>query len=182
MKRSGDEKMMHLEPAIRAEWDHFFLTVNEQEDWITPMLLSVEGVNTCEAFWKPGGSAASIADIVLHVTGWLENTLQNVLGLREQENEDWPEPGEPGEESWAEMRSRLRATVADLSRALHNLGLEELYSPPTERKSRRSTMLTNILVHNAYHAGQIVKLRQAFAATEAGGSPVEASLHPVQGA
>ena len=60
----------------------------------------------------------------------------------------------------------LKATVADLSRALHNLSLEELYHPPRGKESRRSTMLTNIFVHSAYHAGQIVKLRQAHSALE----------------
>ena len=158
--------MTTLEPIIKSEWDHFFDIVHTEEDWITPLLNSLDGVNAQEAFWRPGGTVASIADIVLHTNGWLEQTLRGVLGMPEQDNTDWPEPPEATEANWLELTNRLKSTIGDLSRALHNLSLEELYNPPQGRKSRRSTMLTNILVHSAYHAGQIVKLRQAIAVTE----------------
>ena len=155
-----------IEPFIKPEWEHFFNIVNTEEDWITPLLNSIDGVNAREAFWRPGGSVASIADISLHVTGWLEETLRSVLGMPEQENEDWPAAPEATESNWRAMIDRLKLTVADLSRALHNLSLEELYGAPKGRESKRSTLITNILVHNAYHAGQIVKLRQAYVALE----------------
>jgi uncharacterized damage-inducible protein DinB len=159
--------MNTLEPLIKSDWDHFFDIVHTEEDWITPLLNSIDGVSAREAFWRPGGSVASIADIVLHTNGWLESTLRAVLGMPEQDNEDWPDAPEATQANWTGLVDRLKLTVADLSRALHNLALEELYSPPKGRESRRSTMLTNILVHSAYHAGQVVKLRQAYAATEA---------------
>ena len=158
--------MTTIEPLIKPEWDHFFAIVNTQEDWITPLLNSIDGVKAREAFWRPGGSVASIADVVLHVSGWLEQTLRGVLGMPEQENEDWPAPPESTDANWRAILDRLKLTVADLSRALHNLSLEELYGTPKGRESKRSTMITNILVHNAYHAGQIVKLRQAYVALE----------------
>lgn len=160
-------QMTSIEPFIKPEWDHFFDIVNTKDDWITPLLNSIDGVNAREAFWRPGGNVASVGDIVLHATGWLEQTLRSVLGMPEQENEDWPAPPEPTEANWRGMLDRLKLTVADLSRALHNLSLEELYGAPKGSESKRSTMITNILVHNAYHAGQIVKLRQAYAALEA---------------
>jgi hypothetical protein len=159
--------MTTIEPLIKPEWEHFFNIVNTEEDWITPLLNSIDGVNAREAFWRAGGNVASIADITLHTNGWLEQTLRAVLGMPEQENEDWPSAPEATESNWRAMVERLKLTVADLSRALHNLSLEELYGAPKGRKSKRSTLLTNILVHNAYHAGQIVKLRQACASLEA---------------
>ena len=158
--------MTSIEPLIKPEWDHFFNIVNTEEDWITPLLNSIDGVNAREAFWRPGGDVASIADITIHTNGWLEQTLRGILGMPEQENEDWPTPPESTEANWRGMLDRLKLTVADLSRALHNLSLEELYGAPKGRESKRSTMITNILVHNAYHAGQIVKLRQAYVALE----------------
>lgn len=160
--------MISIEPLIKPEWDHFFNIVNTEEDWITPLLNSIDGVKAREAFWRPGESVASIADITLHTNGWLEQTLRAVLGMPEQENEDWPSAPEATESNWRATIDRLKLTVADLSRAVHNLSLEELYGTPKGKESKRSTMITNILVHNAYHAGQIVKLRQAYAALEAG--------------
>lgn len=156
--------MTTLEPIIKSEWRHFFEVAHTEEDWITPLLLSIEGLSAREAFWRPGSAVASIADIVLHANGWLEQTLRGVLGMPEGENEDWPLAPEATETNWQTIVELLKGTVADLSRALHNLSLEELYNPPKGRESRRSTMLTNILVHSAYHAGQIVKLRQVCAA------------------
>jgi hypothetical protein len=164
--------MIAIEPLIKPEWEHFFNVVNSEEDWIIPLLSSIDGVNGQEAFWRPGESVASIAEITLHATGWLEETLRAILGMPEKENEDWPAAPEPSEANWRAMTEKLKLTVADLSRALHNLSLEELYGAPKGRTSKRSTLLTNILVHNAYHAGQIVKLRQTHGARAAVGGPV----------
>ena len=155
--------MSEFADSVRKEWGHFFTIVHTEDDWIIPLLSAVDGVTADQAFWRPGGEVASIADIALHASGWLGATLQALLGLPETDNVDWPEPAATSEAAWAEIVSHLKETVADLSRALHNLSLEELYAPPAGRQSQRGTLLTNILVHNAYHAGQIVKLRQAHA-------------------
>ncbi len=155
---------MHtLEPVIKSEWDHFFAAVNTEEDWITPLLNAVDGVEAEAALWKPAGEIASIAEIVAHVNGHLEATLRAVLGMADQDYDDWPPLIGTGESAWTTLVERLKLTVADLHRALHNWSLDEIYGVPRGKESKRSTMVTNILVHNAYHAGQIVKLRQAFA-------------------
>lgn len=160
--------MNEFNATIKGDWDHFFTIVNEEEGWIVPLLSAVDGVTFEQAFWRPAGKVSSIVDITLHATGWLNATLQNVLGLPEVDNEDWPEPPAPSAEAWSEAVARLKRTIADLSRALHNLSLEELYGVPSGRDSKRSTMITDILVHSAYHAGQIVKLRQTQAVLGAG--------------
>lgn len=160
--------MKQLEPLIKSEWGHFYDAVNTEEDWITPLIESVEGVGAPEAFWRPSGEVASIAEIIAHVSGHLEATLRAVLGMPDQDYSDWPETGPADQAQWQGMVERLKLTVADLHRALHNWELEEIYAIPTGRQSRRSTMLTNILVHNAYHAGQIIKLRQAFVSQREG--------------
>jgi len=152
---------------VKSEWNHFFAIVNTDDDWIVPMLHAVEGVTAEEAFWRPGGAVASIADISLHATGWLEATLRELMGLPSEQNVDWPPAPEPDENAWQAISKRLRDTIGELSRALYNLKLDQLLSSPGANGETRSTLLTNILVHTAYHAGQIVKLRQAFAATAA---------------
>lgn len=155
--------MNTLSIAVKSDWDHFYAIVHTEDDWITPLLNAVEGIGVEEAFWRPGGEVASIADIVVHLTGHFEATLRSVLGMAEQDYEDWPATPEPSAASWQSLMDRLKLTVADLNRALHNWSFEEIYGVPRGHEARRSTMMTNILVHNAYHAGQIVKLRQAFA-------------------
>jgi hypothetical protein len=158
--------MNTLEPEIQAAWHHFFEVVHTEEDWITPLLNSIDGVDATAAFWRPAGEVASTAAIVAHVTGHLEATLRAVLGMADQDYEDWPETPAPTDANWRAMRERLLLVVSDLRRALHNWSLEEIYGKPKGRQSKRSTMVTDILVHNAYHAGQIVKLKQAYAASK----------------
>jgi hypothetical protein len=98
------------------------------------------------------------------------------MGTAEGKNEDWPNPPAPSEQAWEDMQQGLKGTICDLSRALHNLSLEELYSQPNGGELKRSTTLTDIFVHSAYHAGQIVKLRQIYAALNIAVEPVGASL------
>ncbi len=156
--------MSDFATSVKQDWDHFFTIVTREDGWITPLLSSVDGVTYDEAFWKVGTGVASIAAITMHATGWLESTLNGVLGLPEIDNTDWPEAPAASDQALSDIKERLHRAVMDLSRALHNLKLEELYGAPEGAESKRSTMLTDILVHSAYHAGQIVKLRQAYAA------------------
>lgn len=149
---------------LKSEWDHFFAIVNTDDDWIVPMLRALEGVSAEQAFWRPGDRVASIVDITLHATGWLEATLCELLRLPAPGNEDWPPAPSPSEDAWRAISQKMRDVIGELSRAMHGLKLEELLSSPGSDSSTRSTLLTNILVHNAYHAGQIVKLRQSFEA------------------
>ncbi len=153
--------MPAIETNLKSEWDHFFAIVNTDTDWITPLMGAIDGVTPGQAFWKPGPNVASIAEIALHANGWLETTLREILGAPFQDNVDWPTAPAPSEASWESIAARLRSTVGDLSRALHNLELEELLSNPPGSSESRSSALTSILVHNAYHSGQIVKLRQS---------------------
>ena len=126
-----------------------------------------------EAAAHPIPDAHSIWEIVLHMTGWL-NELRRRLGGREPdmpEAGDWPEPGETSEAAWQRDRSSLETSVTELLRALSALREEDLDRMGGSIAERRNpalgtgvthrAMVNGIVQHNAYHSGQIALLRKA---------------------
>lgn len=119
----------------------------------------------------PGGH--SIWEIVLHMTGWL-NEVRRRLGGRPPdmpEEGDWPEPGETSEAAWQRDRSRLEEAVKNLLDALSVLQEEDLdrmggsiaetRNPALGTGVTHRAMVNGIVQHNAYHSGQIALLRKA---------------------
>ena len=126
-----------------------------------------------EAAAHPIPGAHSIWEIVLHMTGWL-NEVRRRLGGRPPdmpEKGDWPEPGETSEAAWQRDRSRLEEAVTKSSR--HALRSPRGGPGPDGRIDRRArnpalgtgvthrAMVNGIVQHNAYHSGQIALLRKA---------------------
>lgn len=126
-----------------------------------------------EAAAHPIPGAHSIWEIVLHMTGWL-NEVRRRLGGREPdmpEEGDWPEPGEFSEAAWQRDRSRLEASVAELLDALPALreedldrlggSIAEIRNPALGTGVTHRAMVNGIVQHNAYHSGQIALLKKA---------------------
>lgn len=149
---------------IQQDWIHFFDAVHTEDGWISPLLKAVSGVSAEAAAWKPAPSVASIWEVVLHASGWMEDLLADLNGGPNVDVTDWPSIDRADDGAWQGSVRRLRDLVAQLGRQVKGLSVEELYDAPERMGKRRSERLTNIFVHNAYHAGQIVKLRQLYAA------------------
>jgi uncharacterized damage-inducible protein DinB len=133
----------------------------------------LQDVTAEEASAHPIPGAHSIWEIVLHMTGWL-NEVRRRLGGREPdmpEAGDWPEPGETSEAAWQRDRSRLKEAVAELLNALSALREEDLdrmggsiaetRNPALGTGVTHRAMVNGIVQHNAYHSGQIALLRKA---------------------
>ena len=133
----------------------------------------LQDVTAEEAAAHPIPNAHSIWEIVLHMTGWL-NEVRRRLGGHEpdmSEAGDWPEPGEVSEAAWQRDRSHLDASVAELLDALSALreedlgrlggSIAEVRNPALGTGVTHRAMLNGIVQHNAYHSGQIALLRKA---------------------
>jgi hypothetical protein len=149
---------------IHSDWVHFFESVHTSEGWITPLLDAVKAVPVEAAAWKPAPGVASIWEVVVHATGWTEELLGDLAGTNGLDITDWPPVlvTDPG--AWQQTIDRLESVIIGLERAVNGLSVEDIYSPAPRTRKRRSERMTNIFVHNAYHAGQVIKLRQLFAA------------------
>ena len=139
----------------------------------SPTAELLKDVTAEEAAAHPIPGAHSIWEIVLHMTGWL-NEVRRRLGGREPdmpEEGDWPEPSETSETAWQRDRSRLEEAVAQLLDALSALreedldrlggSLAELRNPALGTGVSHRAMVNGIVQHNAYHSGQITLLRKA---------------------
>jgi uncharacterized damage-inducible protein DinB len=134
------------------------------------MMEILETVDAARAQWRPGPTGYSIAELVGHLTYWLEDTRRRINGeLRPQ--------GEPGSD-WGDPRTDAetwRAACAALEEAHGRLRVTVLMLPETrldENLPGSDTTLRGLLLgtlqHNAYHAGQIALLRK-LAEAAAGG-------------
>ena len=151
---------------ISADWVRFFELVNTDDGWITPLLDAVRSVDARTAAWKPAPDVTSIWEIVYHVTGWVEDLLADLTNSNGVDPVDWPPVAMVDENSWAMAQERLQDSVKLLGQQIRGMSVEDIYDAPPRMQSRRSVRLTNILIHNAYHAGQIVKLSQLYAASQ----------------
>jgi uncharacterized damage-inducible protein DinB len=156
-----------LRPALATLFD----LVHTSDDWITPLLKSVDDVTPAQAFWSPSSDGASIAEITAHVIGWLEDLLHDLTGRpASPAGIDWPSIAERTPAAWEALRGRLQTLAIALRSHLRSLSEERLLEATSEEDVPRWQRIGSIFVHNAYHAGQIVKLRQIYRSRERNGS------------
>lgn len=132
----------------------------ETESWITPLRDVLEGIDEDEAAWRPAPGERSLWEIVLHIEAWTSWAVHFLQG-RDTTVTDWPPTGT---ESWAATQQRVESTLAAFGEGIAALRAEALFESPTPEVTPTSRLLgiASILVHNAYHAGQLTKLRDQY--------------------
>jgi len=117
----------------------------------------------------------SVAQIVSHISYWIEYELERIAGRRpaypEHAAESWPAvPAPASPAAWQAELTRFQAALERLA-ALSRSRPATLKRPidvthASYAKTARSleSVLWQTLVHNAYHLGQVVLLRQALGA------------------
>lgn len=153
--------------SLKTNLDYQFGLVHLNEDWIAPLLKAVEDTTFEEARFQPEPGVASIWEIVLHATGWMEDLLHDLSGSPNAGVTDWPSVEDDSPQAWRETQQRARALVVLLQDQLVQLCEEGLAGKVEGGDSTKAQRIASILVHNAYHAGQIVKIRQVFKARSA---------------
>ena len=132
-------------------------------DWMLPFKEALEGVTAQEAAWKPTPEEASIWEIVNHAFSWTHHIEQRLQG-RATEHEDWPPQTDFSEAAWQQTRARLEETLQALRERIAALSADALYQDRQGSTWFRGIM--SVVIHNAYHAGQISKLRALWSARQ----------------
>ena len=127
---------------------------------------ALRGVSVEVASWKPYPDRHSIWALALHVAYWnyaVERRLTAApRGGFPREPSNWPRPceGDP-ETAWDEDRALVRACHTRLVETLERFDASRLDEPAgDESRTTYADLITGILLHDTYHAGQIQMLKR----------------------
>jgi uncharacterized damage-inducible protein DinB len=139
--------------------------IHEGDAWHGPALLELLlGVRAEQAAARPIPNAHSIWELVLHIIGW-----ENVFRLRLQGQPlsappegDFPPVEDTGQEAWTETLSRLDDSHAQLINMVGSLSGSTLKEKVAGKDYTTRFLISGIVCHHVYHAGQIALLKKAF--------------------
>lgn len=139
----------HLNEAILTALEETFENVKGiYLDKGTSLFETLASISAEEASQPISSNCASISAHVEHLSYYMEILLQFVGG--EQPKTDWQyiwlNVGEVSEEEWADSQQKLKATYSNI----RSLVSHTPFDNPTQIQGA-----LGILMHNAYHLGQI---------------------------
>ena len=124
-----------------------------------------------QAFDKPIKNAHSIAELVLHIDAWIQETLDRLNGkeIGDPYVGDWPPTTDNSEKYWDNLKQQLYDNTNKLIAAVKKFSSEKFNEVVgSERNAAMGTgytyefMISGVLQHNAYHGGQISLLKKRF--------------------
>ena len=134
--------------------------VHTHDGWIEDLPKALRGVKASQATWKPDAETPSIWEITLHLNQWLEDLIRDLRNEEAPKPEDWPAVEESSQSAWEALVKQTMANTKELRGLVSGLTREDLLHPSAGRKTPVFSHLISILVHDAYHSGQIVKMQQ----------------------
>lgn len=138
---------------------------NENE-WFASMDQALHGVNASDAAWTSSGNSHSIWQIVNHLIFWNEDVIHRINGTENKHNiesndETFGNPGDSEDEiGWAQTVQRLYEVMNKIKTVIADLDDEKLTAPYVADSYSIQRLLSNVMMHDTYHLGQIVLLRK----------------------
>ena len=135
-------------------------TTYDQESWYAPFKPAIEGLTAEQACWKPDGEATkTIWENVNHLIYYKERLTAKLEGR------EWTNPLDGNDTFYLTEQvnddKEWRAIVERVEIA--HQGFREALSHTTEAKIEEDSLeekLLDIMLHDAYHTGQIMQLRK----------------------
>jgi len=135
----------------------------------------VEDLSAQSAGKKIAGLAHSIWQILGHMSYWMDYELRRIAGEKpaypSHASASWPASEGPANDAeWEHEVRRFESLLARLANLAESSSdvldrpVEILHPSQSMRTSTVRAVLWQTLVHNSYHAGQIVMLRQCLGA------------------
>ena len=148
----------------KTTFEYLHRSVHTEDGWIHPLRDAVAGVSVEEALFKPAAEVASIWEIVAHAAPYIYDVVRALRSDERQAHEDWLSVPDPSAAAWNRVRDELLAGIDALGAEIAKLADSDFLVAPAGRETPRWEVLVDLAVHDAYHAGQIVKLKQIYAA------------------
>lgn len=143
------------------EWDCTFA----KEDWYPPLKDALAGLTAAEASWRPPGEAANtIWENLSHLLFYKERLLHRLKGTEQPStastNDDTfaPSGGPEDEEAWQADVKRMETLHYELRDVLASIP-ETSFDQPSPSKPLGLSVFS-IIMHDAFHTGQIVQIRK----------------------
>lgn len=125
---------------------------------------AVRGLNAVQAAWRPDSARHSIWEQVLHCAYWKYTVCRRLLsekrGSFPRKKSDWPLPSGGDERAWKADVRLLLEIHQKLRNAVLGLSHEELLQTTPGNKVDNLSLITGIIAHDLYHAGQIQLLKR----------------------
>ncbi|UFJ41381.1 DinB family protein [Brevibacillus humidisoli] len=137
----------------------------DKEDWYPPLVPALAGVTAEQASWRPPGAAVNtIGETVNHLLFYKERVLQRLRGSEPTStaanNDETFSAGAAAdaEQSWQETLNRLQDVHQQIRETLAGMDDNSFDQPIPQ--TPMGILMTSILLHDAYHTGQIIQLRK----------------------
>lgn len=148
---------------LRAQLDSTY----DQEDWYPPLQPALTGLTAEQASWRPAGEAANtIWENVNHLLFYRERLVIRLQGGEPTQgyadNDATFAPGDPSPDPEAAWQAAVRKTEEvhrELKAALSSLSDGDLERSGPNGRPIGDTVMA-MLMHDAYHTGQIVQIRK----------------------
>ncbi|WP_342551387.1 DinB family protein [Paenibacillus sp. FSL R7-0652] len=138
-----------------------------QCNWIVPLSKALEGLTAEQAAWVPYLGGLSIWQLVNHMYYYNQLILERLQGqtpsepAAESNAATFGEPGDPSNHAgWSMLMRRTSALAEQLRDHLTALQESKLEEPYKDSEENWAQTLARWVLHDAYHAGQIVLLRR----------------------
>ncbi|NHM32035.1 DinB family protein [Bacillus sp. C11] len=134
-------------------------TTFEKESWYVPFKPAIEGITADQVMWRPVGEATkTIWENVNHLVCYKERLVANLEGREWTFDLDGDETfnllNKYEDKEWLAIVERAEIVQRSLRQALSKTTKEELKQNSFEEK------LLDIMLHEAYHTGQIIQIRK----------------------
>jgi hypothetical protein len=156
------------ENRIQESIAYLFRQSHTEDDWIHPLPDVLDSVTHEQAAWSPAPGVASIWELAQHAANYLEDLANDLEGRDAAEHEDWQAITDKSENAWNAVRRQVRAGTERVLAAIERLDEQTAHEAPAGRQKTRFQRIADIAIHDAYHCGQVVKLRQLYEASHSG--------------
>ncbi len=121
---------------------------------------SLRGVSHLEASWRPAADRHNIWELAVHAAYWKYIVRRRLLGEPKssfpEKGSNWFErPGERGEADWKKDLRLLGEIHRGLRAAVAGLRSSDLAVIPEGSTISNRDLITGVIAHDLYHAGQI---------------------------
>lgn len=151
---------MDRKHALIQAWDATF----DKEGWYPPLKSALANVSAAQASWKPDADGLhSIAELVSHLVFYKERFLFRLQGREftrtAQTNDDTFSLDQAlTESSWKALVEKLEEVHLQIRQRLSQLDEAGLDAAKPEEPV--GAQVWNLVLHDAYHTGQIIDIRK----------------------